>query len=613
MMKLMPIQFSLRRRWLALLALLIVLSGALWAGQRADAIGRPELNRALLATVRVAVPVAGESDTFSTGSGTILTPNGLILTNFHVMGELERERLYNPDGTAYIAVNPPNLRGAPVWVFAAQLVRGSTTLDLAVLQVVGLLDDPDAPLPDELGLTPIPIGSSEEVLIGDEVNAIGFPSLGQSTVTFTNGTISGFLDENDDGVFDWFKTDTNISRGNSGGLATDAAGNMIGIPTAGFSDSETASKISLIRPVDLAIPLLRAATNQSESTDSDARSKGGNRNVSEGPRVSNVRFATAINRNGEAINPNRRFEETDIIYAVFDYADFSGGAEFEFVWYQDGFEVFRDSDAWGESAQGSDWVNIYSDDLLPDGFFELELLLDGESLYRGGFVIGDAAPPQSDGFSNIIFAEAVSDDGAPIRPGTSFSGVDTVYAVFDVNDLANGTVWERRWYVEDEQALSQEQIWDGGDAESWWVSINHKNGLPPAMYRLDLLIEGEVVASAEFEVTEDAAPRVQPVTVIGTIVSEDNRRQPIEGATVLFIQAGIPVDAFIQEPDESVVVAAGVSDAAGDYQLDSQLIPGETYGVVVFHQDYRIVAADDYQLEPDAVSPWRINVSMKRR
>ena len=41
-------------------------------------------------------------------------------------------------------------------------------------------------------------------------------------MTFTDGVVSGFLDENDDGLYDWIKTDMEVNPGNSGGLAMDA-------------------------------------------------------------------------------------------------------------------------------------------------------------------------------------------------------------------------------------------------------------------------------------------------------------------------------------------------------------------------------------------------------
>ena len=243
---------------LALLAVLLLstlLAGAGLPGP-AGAVERPNLQRALLATVRVAVPIESERDAYSTGSGTILTEDGLILTNFHVMGDPDRGTLFNRDGVAFVAVNPASLKGLPTWLYQAEVVRADPTLDLALLKVTGYLEGND-PLPSSLGLVSIDLGNSDQLAIGDELSVIGFPGIGGDTVTFTQGKVSGFLDEDRNNVFEWIKTDAEVNHGNSGGLAIDEAGHMVGVPTAGVSDVEAAGKISLIRPINLARPLVQ--------------------------------------------------------------------------------------------------------------------------------------------------------------------------------------------------------------------------------------------------------------------------------------------------------------------------------------------------------------------
>ena len=91
--------------------------------------------------------------------------------------------------------------------------------------------------------------------IGDTIIIIGFPGLGGSSLTVTRGIHSGIARFTDDpGSF--IKTDTEINRGNSGGTAINAAGELIGIPTAGRFDREAPGKIGLVRPIDEARPLL---------------------------------------------------------------------------------------------------------------------------------------------------------------------------------------------------------------------------------------------------------------------------------------------------------------------------------------------------------------------
>lgn len=209
----------------------------------------PAFVRALNASVRVIVPTG--PNTASTGSGTVISPRGHILTNYHVVSD-DAGRLINQGTNVTIAV-PPN-EGEPAQPkYRARVVEFDQKLDLAILQVQALANG--QPLPANLGLEPIPIGSSKSVNIGDTIIIIGFPGLGGSSLTVTRGIHSGIARFQDDpGSF--IKTDTEINRGNSGGTAINAQGELIGIPTAGRIDREAPGKIGLVRPIDEARPLI---------------------------------------------------------------------------------------------------------------------------------------------------------------------------------------------------------------------------------------------------------------------------------------------------------------------------------------------------------------------
>lgn len=209
----------------------------------------PSFVRALNAAVRVIVPTGPSSA--STGSGSIFTARGHILTNYHVVSD-DAGKLINQGNNIIVAV-PPNEGDPAQPKYRARVAEVDTKLDLAVIQLVAL--ENGSALPSNLGLNPIPIGSSKSVNIGDTIIIIGFPGLGGSSLTVTRGIHSGIARFADDpGSF--IKTDTEINRGNSGGTAINAAGELIGIPTAGRFDREAPGKIGLVRPIDEARPLL---------------------------------------------------------------------------------------------------------------------------------------------------------------------------------------------------------------------------------------------------------------------------------------------------------------------------------------------------------------------
>lgn len=209
----------------------------------------PNFVRALNASVRVIVPTGPSSA--STGSGSIITPKGHVLTNYHVVSD-DNGKLINGGNNVIIAVPPAEGENAQP-KYRAKVLDFDAKLDLAIIQLLALAEG--APLPPNLGLNPIPIGSSKSVNIGDTVIIIGFPGLGGSSLTVTRGIHSGISRFTDDpGSF--IKTDTEINRGNSGGTAINAAGELIGIPTAGRIDREAPGKIGLVRPIDEAKPLI---------------------------------------------------------------------------------------------------------------------------------------------------------------------------------------------------------------------------------------------------------------------------------------------------------------------------------------------------------------------
>lgn len=491
----------------ALMALLVVL-GSLLAASPATAQqwDRAAIRRALQATVMILAP-DNHGDLYSSGSGTVLDADrGIILTTYHVMGEPEARSLFNDDGIAYIAVNPVDLKGSPVVKYIARMVEGSPEQDLAVLRVVGLADDPDARLPKNLGLVAVDRGDSEQLLPGDPLAVIGFPGLGGSTVTFTDGVVSGFLDENGDGVYEWIKTNTEVNPGNSGGLAIDTAGAFIGVPTAGYSRADVAGKISLIRPGTIALSFLdRAVLGQQGSS-------------------------TGVK------NPDQSSGATGVV------------------------------------------------------------------------------PITGDAFGPITFARDVSEKDRPVETGNTFIGVDTIYAFFDVDGIAEGMPWSTRWLLDGEEVLREEMTWEGR-ASTTWVSITHPDGLPEGSYTLELYAGDNLAQRASLTVVAGAgnAAGAAPVNVTGIMHDADNVRRTISGAQVVVLLPGVTIDAWIDaEFDESMIHASGVSARGGVFRLDNKLTPGERYSVVVVHDDYKPIKVDDFEVPGDAADPYELDVALER-
>jgi serine protease Do len=174
----------------------------------------------------------------SLGSGFIIDPSGLIVTNNHVIANAEQITVTLSDNTS----------------LQAQVVGRDPITDLALLKV-----DPKAPLPAARW------GDSNKARVGDWVLTIGNPfGLGG---TVTAGIISATArDIHSSPYDDYLQTDASINRGNSGGPMFNLAGEVIGINTVIFSPSGGSIGIGFALPSALARPIIEQlqATGQVE-------------------------------------------------------------------------------------------------------------------------------------------------------------------------------------------------------------------------------------------------------------------------------------------------------------------------------------------------------------
>lgn len=197
------------------------------------------------------------------GSGTIVSPDGLIVTNAHVTGSSPAHvaALYNAvsvlgeERPARIVVAMlESVDRPPVERYVAEVAAADGVLDLAVLRIVSTIDGDPV---DDLDLPHLPIGDPGELRLGDELRVLGFPAAGGETITFTRGYVAGFEPQERVGVRAWIKTDATASPGNSGGLGADASGVLIGVPS--FVREAAGGAINRLRSITLAEPLIRAA------------------------------------------------------------------------------------------------------------------------------------------------------------------------------------------------------------------------------------------------------------------------------------------------------------------------------------------------------------------
>ena len=166
------------------------------------------------------------SETASSGTGFVISADGYILSNYHVVEGANRLTVMTYMGDEY----------------EARLVGFDEMNDVSILKV------------EAAGLEPVTIGSSDDLIVGDQVVAIGNP-LGELTSSLTVGYISAKdrTINTDGNLINMMQTDAAINPGNSGGPLFNMKGEVVGITTAKYSGS-TGSGAS-IEGIGFAIPI----------------------------------------------------------------------------------------------------------------------------------------------------------------------------------------------------------------------------------------------------------------------------------------------------------------------------------------------------------------------
>lgn len=232
-----------------------------------------ELDAAKAATVKISARTHLLSDPASTGeyhgSGSIIRKDGLILTNAHVAepeaeglnDQYSGEEIANPEFLLVSLTDGMTDTNAPA-AYRARVVEADGHLDVAVIQIYANADGSD--LDGELDLPAVPIGSSGELRAGDDVTVLGFPAVAGSgeSITVTTGVISTVLNDPDLGPRSELDTDARIAPGNSGGMAVNNDGELIGIPTALFSDRDSTVTSGRIRSIDVVKELIDRAEKE---------------------------------------------------------------------------------------------------------------------------------------------------------------------------------------------------------------------------------------------------------------------------------------------------------------------------------------------------------------
>jgi len=455
------------------------------------------------------------------GSGTLVSADGLILTNAHIALPSETCRA----DQIVIAITV-HLDEPPIPTYTAEVVDASRGLDLAVLRINGYLDGRVIE-PNSLRLPFVELGDSAAVELDETITVVGYPDLSNAPVEATRGTVSGFTAEARAGERAWIRTRATIPGTMSGGGAYNRDGKLVGIPTIAparvggttvdcrtIQDSNGDGRaddndqcvpiggfISALRPSRLARGLVRAAAlgiKQGEDfTKVEPVPPEGQ------PSFSRLFFTTRINAAGIPTNVVTSVPAgTTSLFLFFDYSNMVDGMVYELRVTVDDVPDPTYSlppttwnggerGTWYIGSTGTPWVN---------GLYNFRLFIEGREAASQSIMIG-GGPLTAPQFTDIIFG--LMDSNGNLS-GTNYVLPEgsAIQARFNYRNMIPGISWSYIWYFEGQELLRDTQSWEG-ETQGTWVMPAAGEFLP-GQYRLELYIENQLSATADFIVAGGA-------------------------------------------------------------------------------------------------------------
>ncbi|MEQ1702322.1 MAG: serine protease, partial [Ilumatobacteraceae bacterium] len=357
-----------------------------------------------------------------TGSGTIISPDGLILTNAHVVENSGDVRWATLEASLLTDANL-----APVPTYRVDVVAFDPALDLAVVKVSALLDGTPTTVTD---LPFLPVGDSDAIGLGDHLRILGYPGIGGDTITFTEGSVAGFTSEAGvEADRAWVKTDATIAGGNSGGTAVNDAGELIAVPTRVSATETGAADCRVIqdtngdnildntdtgipvggfsnglRPTNLATALIeQARLGQVVSTEADPPVEVDTSSLDLSPPV----FSADVTDDNTPTEVVRQLPSgTTKVCGFFAYQGMTDGVSWDAAWSING-EFAPDysllAQEWIGGASGPSWWVCAGtgEQVLPDGVYELSIYVGETLVTSNSLFVGDQYSPVDVNVTNM--------------------------------------------------------------------------------------------------------------------------------------------------------------------------------------------------------------------
>jgi hypothetical protein len=185
----------------------------------------------------------------------------------------------------------------------------------------------------------------------------------------------------------------------------------------------------------------------------------------------------------------------------------------------------------------------------------------------------------------------------PVNQRQSFAAGSTFIAsVFEYSGMTDGEQMLEVWWLDDQMLTTFITNWNQGERGSCTVFYIHNFGdpLPNGNYLLEVYVDNDLrlIGAAETVVggagTAVSGRPGSGVMVQGEVLASDSGR-PVGGAAVFFLQPGVNLESWLDDPIEAAVFAYAETDKQGQFQLPQPLERGQRYPGVVYAAGYRIL------------------------
>lgn len=394
------------------------------------------IERLQAATVQIFAKqvINGRLQTIWTGSGTIISPEGVILTNAHVAAPTspglatlynDPELLFGDEPDQLVVALSSAADQPPTETYVAELAAADGSLDLAVIKITADLDGKELD-PSTLDLPFVEVGDSDSIQLGEEIRILGYPGAGGETITFTRGNVAGFESQNRVGNRAWIKTDATISPGNSGGLGVNAAGQIIGVPS--FGQEAIGGAINRLRAINYALPLLEAAEVNSGYKSPFVVASTGQETFTHITWADDYSDADQC-----AVGPRESYpSNTTFAVAIFAYSGMADGEQVVVAWWLDDEILSTNVFEWSEGKSG-DCTPFYFHnygDPIANGNYTVEIYVGGDLEFVGAAETAVGSTTANSGSNNSanttkdgvqIEGEILdADSGKPLRGAVIF-------------------------------------------------------------------------------------------------------------------------------------------------------------------------------------------------